>query len=280
MSHDPAALAVGRDRGAGGPHQLGMAFTGGDEERRRGDDEHEPARQGDGRGRSAGQRAQHKAAGHHDDVHHRDVAPQHCVADRQGEVADANQAELQPDREAECEADDQPNDTERERLAARQLAGRDGPEALAGMAPVLGGVTDIVERVDAGGEQTEGDEGQRDPDRHALAAEGPGGARGRDHQRVLDPLSRACGDEDRVQAAARAARPAAHGFGRRRRLSTVCGSGGGHHTTGCRPRHCRASSRRRHRIQPMRAVSTEHVSLMRELSDGLKPMICMGLARS
>jgi len=64
---------------------------------------------------------------------------------------------------------------------------------------ILGRVADVVERVDAGGDQTKGDEGQTDARGHAVVAQRSGGPGSGDDEQILDPLAWPSRDQDRQQ---------------------------------------------------------------------------------
>ena len=70
-----------------------------------------------------------------------------------------------------------------------QLAGRDGPEPLPGVEAVLLDVPDVVQQVDRGADQAEGDEGERHAAQHLGPEQPSGGQRSQDDEEVLHPLA-------------------------------------------------------------------------------------------
>ncbi len=78
------------------------------------------------------------------------MAPQQRVAEREQQVAQANEAEQRPHEDAHREPQHHQRTTKRERKRWRERSGGDGPEALARVTPILLGVADVVDAIDPG----------------------------------------------------------------------------------------------------------------------------------
>ena len=65
------------------------------------------------------------------------------------------------------------------------------------MEAILLGVPHVVDRINAGGEQAEADEGKTHPHGDVVVTECARGTGGRDHEQVLDPLAGTERDEGR-----------------------------------------------------------------------------------
>ena len=178
-----------------GPLELGVALTGRDEHGAEDDDEHEPVRELDGRGHPARDRAQHEATGDREDVGDDHSAPDRRVGEREREVGRADEHERGAVERAGDEAGGHERRTEAQGRMGTQLARGDGAQALAWVAPVLGGIADVVDGVEAGSEQGEGDEREGDTPGHVVVDQGPGSGGGGDDEGVLHPLARAHGHQ-------------------------------------------------------------------------------------
>ena len=128
-----------------------------------------------------------------------DVAQRDGVADRERDVAEADEANQRTYPHAQREAGKYEQDPERGGGARIEFAGRDGAVALTRVQAVLRRVAHVVDRVDAGREQAERHAREPNAHRDIIVSERAGGTGGGDHQRVLDPLFWAHGHQRRVQ---------------------------------------------------------------------------------
>ena len=146
----------------------------------------------------AGHRAQHEAAGHHQDVHDDHVLEPRRVRHQQHHVGDRGGREARREPHAERELHHDQHGGHGHRHARGEAAGGDGAVALLGMQAILVAVGHVVEQVDGAGEPAEDREGaERGPHRRreqALREDQTA-----EDEQVLDPLLRPQRGEDGAQ---------------------------------------------------------------------------------
>jgi hypothetical protein len=197
-----AGAGLGADR-----DQLGVAFAGHHEQGAERRDQQEPLAQRYGHRDTTGDGAQQEAAGHHGQVDHRQVLQHRGVEDAEGD------GQPRSDQVAQRQAAQSQDERHHRGHRDAELPGRDGAEPLLRVEAVLLDVPDVIEQVDRGADQAEGDEGERHPAQHVGAEQPAGGQRRQDDEEVLHPLAWA----ERSDGGGQPAHRALEGLGHRLR---------------------------------------------------------------
>lgn len=168
---------------------LRVPLAGDDEQRAEGRHEQEPLGRRDPRGGAAGDPPQQETRSHDREVDDRLVLEEQRVAhgDRDVRAQDAGQRRArQQDRRGQGSGEQ--HDRHGDGHARRQRPRGDRPEALARVLAVGVGVPDVVDQVDAAGDQAEQDERDQDREQDAGLRDRARGERHGEHEHVLRPL--------------------------------------------------------------------------------------------